>query len=135
MKFIDKENLIEPYSSLTSVLQLGEIVKLAEMWQGRQILFSSQFIKSLTYADIAATFGSEKADDIINVFRGELIYFPKLKSTAIRGKILQDFTGYNYTDLSRKYGYSERYIRDIVKYRVKAMKKVLEGQMSLFDKN
>lgn len=135
MKITDKEDLREPYNSLTSVLELGEIFKLAEMWQGRQILFSSQITKTDTYTDLVTAFGNEKAYGIVNVYRGELIYFPKLKSAAVRDKILQEFTGYNYTELSRKYGYSERYIREIVKYRAKSIKTVSDGQMSLFDRN
>lgn len=135
MKITDKEDLREPYNSLTSVLELDEIFKLAEMWQGRQILFSSQIERTDTYADLVTAFGSKKADGIVNAFKAELIYFPKLRQAAVRDKILRDFTGYNYTELSRRYGYSERYIREIVKYRTKSIRNVSEGQISLFDKN
>ena len=135
MKIIDKEDLREPYSSLTPVLRLDEIDMLAQMWQGRQILFSSQLADSYTYTELVETFDNEKADRIIDVFRGELVYFPRLKSATVRDKILRDFTGYNYTELSRKYGYSERYIREIVKCHVKEKNAVLDGQISLFDKN
>lgn len=135
MEFIDKEDLREPYSSLIDVLEPEEILNLEELWRGRQILFSSGIKNSDTYAELVRIIGADKADKVIHIFMGELIYFPKLKSLSVREKILQDFTGYNYTELSRKYGYSERYIREIVKYRAKSMKTVSEGQISLFDKN
>ena len=135
MEFIDKEDLREPYSSLIDVLEPEEVLKLEELWRGRQILFSSGIKNSDTYAELVGIIGADKADAVIHIFMGELIYFSRLKSLSVRDKILQDFTGYNYTELARRYGYSERYIREIVKGKSKAIKTICDNQTSLFDKN
>ena len=133
MKFIDKEDLREPYSSLIDVLEIDEILKVEELWQGRQILFSKATKNTETYRELSDIFGTDKAEKIINTYMGEFIYFPRLKSLSVREQILRDFTGYNYTELARRYGYSERYIYDIVKSKAKSIKNICENQISLFD--
>lgn len=133
MNFTDKEDLREPYSSLTEVLELDEILKLADLWRGRQILFSTSVKDTDTYNELSDTIGAYKADRVINIYMGELVYFPKLKSLSVREQILREFNGYNYTGLARKYGYSERYIRKIVADKSKAIRAICENQTSLFD--
>lgn len=62
--------------------------------------------------------GMEHFVKILDMAGGETIYFPKresLERPLRRQAIRQEFDGYNYHQLARKYGLTERSIRHIIK--------------------
>lgn len=87
------------------------------------------------YDIIAEELGIEAAFVIEKLFRGQQVYFPSFKkanSTRIREMILEEFDGYNYSKLAKKYGFTERHIRTICSgYEEKAKNKPLDGQISM----
>lgn len=89
------------------------------------------------YYQIAHKFGLDIALGIAKMFQGGQIYFPKLENTCSpkrRELIISEFNGYNYRELAEKYGFTERWIREICKDQVnKERNKPLLNQISLFD--
>lgn len=103
-----------------------------------------EWIKNLRVEDlespydvIAEELGLEVAFVIEKLFRGQQVYFPSFKkanATRIKEMILEEFDGYNYTKLARKYGFTERHIRSICsKHEEQAKSKQLDGQLDMFD--
>lgn len=67
---------------------------------------------------IATEIGIESTIKLVNLIGGELLYLPKLKSLTMpirKEMIVKEFNGYNYKFLAEKYGFSERWVRVIVK--------------------
>lgn len=65
---------------------------------------------------IAETIGIENYLRLTEVCGGNTIYIPKIDSLVkpLRDrKLREDFNGYNYMELSRKYNISERWIREL----------------------
>lgn len=89
------------------------------------------------YYEIANKLGLEVAMKIAKMFQGSQIYFPKLEKTCSPKRkelIKTEFNGYNFKELAQKYGYSERWIREICSdLTSKERNKPLENQISLFD--
>lgn len=132
---IDRADLGEPYASL-NFLDMDEICRIENYFKGRQIAFK-KCINDMekAYPEICLILGEKKARKIAKTFSGETVYFPEMKracSEKVRQLILEQFDGNNYGELARKYGYSERHIRRIVKKGV-AQKHIYENQISLFD--
>ena len=49
---------------------------------------------------------------------GQDVYIPSARTVfaaCIERQLLHDFNGYNYADLAKKYGYSTRHVRRIIK--------------------
>jgi Mor family transcriptional regulator len=69
-----------------------------------------------TFEQLTALVGEEAARRLAASFAGENLYIPKGIVTVERHEtIRQDFNnGMNYRDLARRYGYTERYIRNII---------------------
>ena len=70
--------------------------------------------------------GIENTVKIINEFGGSQVSFSMMKNVTvgyIRGKIIQEFTGYNYMELAKKYDVSNSYVRKVI-YESKASKAV-----------
>lgn len=66
------------------------------------------------YYEIAEKFGLEVAVEMEKMFHGRQVYFPFLEHICRernKEKIIEEFNGYNVTELALKYGYSERHIR------------------------
>lgn len=86
------------------------------------------------YYTIAQELGIEVAFAIAKLFGGAQIYFPTLEkhcNIKLRDSIIEEFDGYNFRELSQKYGYTERWIREIVKENVKKERnRPHEDQMS-----
>lgn len=134
---ITKKDLQEPYGTLTEYLTIEDIFKLEAELKGRQILFRKGKVDVETeYPRLVLVLGKEKALRVINLYSGSLIYFPEIRASCrekIKSLILEQFTGYNYTELARRYGYSERYIRKLVENKARYIKNVYDNQISLLD--
>lgn len=86
------------------------------------------------YYAIAEKYGMEIALGIMDMFQGSQVYFPKMHTVITEHKkerLLEEFNGYNYKELSQKYGYSERWVRKICEEKVaKERNKPLDGQIN-----
>ncbi len=71
------------------------------------------------YQALAEIVGIENMLKIAEVFaNGEMIYFPKIDAILrpVRDrKIVEEFNGYNYEELAKKYRLSQMHIRAILK--------------------
>ncbi|MBQ7794788.1 MAG: hypothetical protein IJ366_09780 [Clostridia bacterium] len=89
------------------------------------------------YEQIAETIGVDNTIRLAKIFSGERVYFPKWEAVErpLRNKkILEEFNGYNYRMLARKYGLTVTMIRQIVKPETENKRnEPLFGQMSLLD--
>jgi len=87
--------------------------------------------------DLAEVIGMEAFCKLIKYFGGTEPYIPNLKDILlpVRNRmIVREFDGINYFELSRKWGLTERYIRDIVNDRAKEIKREpIEGQTTWFE--
>ncbi len=86
---------------------------------------------------LAELIGIDKYKILLQTYGGMSIYIPKPDSFAatIRNEqIKQEFNGSNFKELSRKYGLTEVWVRNIVSDKVKELKaKPIDGQINLFD--
>jgi len=117
-EIIQKTDLNEPYDRLLDVLDIGDIVKLEQEYNGRQLQFrrSCTDVKS-EYPELVAIVGKDKAQSVINILGDMRIYFPTIKRNTlnkIKELIISEFNGYNHTALAKRFGYSERHIRNIL---------------------
>ena len=67
---------------------------------------------------IARVIGVENAIELAKHLGGESIYIPKINCVLRRAMyrtVKEEFDGANYRELARKYGYTVRWIREIVK--------------------
>lgn len=133
---INKDDLSFPYDVLADFLTMDEIFKLEAALNGRQIKFRKyEPDAEKAYPEIVPLIGLTKTRTLVKRLSGSTAYFPKIRdncSGKIKGLITAEFDGYNYTELSRKYGYTERSIRNIVHGRAKPQR-VMENQISLDD--
>ncbi len=69
------------------------------------------------YMEIANAMGTEAAVAIHTLFKGQQIMFPQklYKKEYIYGYIKDNYNGINIRELSQKFGYSDRRIRQIIK--------------------
>ena len=69
------------------------------------------------YKEIADELGLEAAKTIYCMFRGQQISFPLrfMSPEKIREKVIEEFNGTNVRELARKYDYSEKTIRRIIR--------------------
>lgn len=85
---------------------------------------------------LAELIGLDKYRNLIKIYGGTSIYVPKPDSFVANARnelIKQEFTGYNFKELAKKYGLTEVWIRSIVSERIKEIKqKPVDGQLSLF---
>jgi len=131
---ISKNDLGQPYSCLVD-FDLNDIFEVERLLQGRQIKFSKNLNLNYEFKELIDSIGIKKVQKIVNIFYGEIVYFPKIKETCkdkIKNKIIKEFNGHNYTQLAKKYGYTERRIRDIVKS-INRDNKISDKQISIFD--
>lgn len=132
------EDFGEPYSSLVYRIGIANTIKFATRFSGRQISFRKDNIKkSKIFNEFVELFNEVLAIKIANVYAGEKIYFPEIKTSCkekIKSLIIEKFDGTNQFELAKQFGYSERHIYRILKE--KGCKKSIldECQLSLFDK-
>lgn len=69
------------------------------------------------YREIAEILGIESAMKIYSVYRGQQITFPVKFFTPefIALKVIGEYDGYNVKKLATKYGYSEKWIRKMIR--------------------
>lgn len=82
------------------------------------------------YKDIAEAIGIGNFYKLAKVVGGATVYIPKPESVVrpVRdARIKNEFNGYNHPDLARKYGVSERWVRQLCGVGI------LEGQLELTD--
>lgn len=133
---ISKNDLSEPYDRLSDFLTLDEIIRLEQEYGGRQMKFkkSCQDIEK-EYPELTIMLGRTKALRVMKMLGGVWTYFPELKRSCldkIKGLIISEFDGYNYLQLAKKYGYTDRHIRRMLDGKGKRPK-IDENQLSLFD--
>lgn len=89
------------------------------------------------YATLAKKIGVDVTLEVIELFQGQQIYFPKVEkacNSTRKALIRSEFDGYNYRELAEKYKYTDRYIRAICEDLVnKERSKPIANQLSLFD--
>ena len=68
------------------------------------------------YYEIANEIWAENAKKIYNLFKGQQIQFPQklYKKEYVYNYIRQNYNGQNVRELSQKFGYSDRRIRQII---------------------
>jgi Mor family transcriptional regulator len=69
------------------------------------------------YNEIANTLGIEAAVTLYSTYRGQQITFPVnlFTSEFIASRIVAEYDGKNIRQLATKYGYSEKWIRKMIK--------------------
>ena len=69
------------------------------------------------YNEIANTLGIEAAVKLYSTYRGQQITFPVnlFTSKFIASRIVAEYDGKNVRQLATKYGYSEKWIRKMIK--------------------
>lgn len=72
------------------------------------------------YNDIANLLGMDAALKLHAAYRGQQITFPVQLFTKefIAAQIVNEYDGYNVKQLATKFGYSEKWIRKILKYHI-----------------
>jgi Mor family transcriptional regulator len=85
---------------------------LFDMRQGE--LFDDESTE--TFEQLREIIGDEQASKVAKVFAGTMVYIPKnVIARNLHKKIKNEFrNGATYKELGRKYGYTERYIRNLV---------------------
>lgn len=69
------------------------------------------------YSEVANLLGIEAAQTLHTAFRGQQINFPVnlFTSEFIGRQIIKEYDGHNVKQLATKYGYSEKWIRKMIK--------------------
>lgn len=69
------------------------------------------------YSEFASILGMEAALKIHAVFRGQQVFFPVelFSKDFIREQIISEYDGLNIKRLATKYGYTEKWIKKILK--------------------
>lgn len=70
------------------------------------------------YYTIGVELGIEAALKMEEIFHGKQIYFQSLKNAFLESnkeKIVNEYNGYNMKELAKKYDFTERFIRKLVK--------------------
>lgn len=82
------------------------------------------------YKQIAETIGTENFYKLAELLGGATVYIPKPESVTrpVRdARIKAEFNGYNHPELAKKYGVTERWVRQL------CGDGHLDGQLSLLD--
>ena len=69
------------------------------------------------YSDLANLLGIEAVLKIHSAYRGQQMSFPVqlFSKTFLKKQIVEEYDGYNVKQLATKYGYSEKWVRKILK--------------------
>ena len=69
------------------------------------------------YSELAAILGIDAVLKIHSKYRGTQIFFPVelFSKEFIISQIINEYNGFNIRELATKYGYTERWIRNILK--------------------
>lgn len=89
--------------------------------RGDQIIVDPQKIKceylNGIYSELADHFGIETVLKFHSTYRGQQIFYPVdlFSKEFIRKQIIEEYDGYNVKQLATKYGYTEKWIKKILK--------------------
>lgn len=88
------------------------------------------------YRTVAETCGMDVAVELAEQFGGSQIYFQKLDTLMgdLRVKLIkEEFNGYNYNELSKKYGCTARWVRQVTSAGAgKSRMKPVEGHRAVY---
>lgn len=88
---------------------------------------------------VAELIGIENYEKLIETYGGTWLYIPKtdaFERAARNRRILDDFDGYNFKQLARKYSLTEVQIRTIVSEKTREIRaRPINGQTSMFDQD
>lgn len=92
----------------TGTMESEELLLLAE--QDRQMLHP-------IYREISEKLGLNAAKELYQMFKGQQISFPVrlMDPRKVQKMIMQEYNGTNVRELARKYGYSEKSVRRLIK--------------------
>lgn len=86
---------------------------------------------------VAELIGTDNYERLIEMYGGTWLYIPKtdaFERAARNRRILDDFDGYNFKQLARKYSLTEVQIRTIVNEKAREIRsRPISGQTSLFE--
>ena len=76
------------------------------------------------YSELANLFGIEAVLKIHSAYRGQQITFPVqlFSKEFLKKQIVDEYNGYNIKQLATKYGYSEKWVRQILKEHIDKQK-------------
>ncbi len=106
---MDKNKDIEIILATPHLLHYSsEVVEMAK--EDKELLNS-------VYREISETMGTDTAMEMYRMFRGQQISFPVrfFNPECIRQKIIEEYDGKNIGMLAKKYDYSEKTVRRIIK--------------------
>lgn len=74
------------------------------------------------YSELAKLIGIDAVLKIHSTYRGQQIFFPVdlFSREFIRKQIIEEYNGYNVKQLALKYGYTEKWIKKILKENIDA---------------
>ena len=69
------------------------------------------------YKDFCAVIGLENTLMVFSTFKGQQVSFPVklVSSDYTKSKIIEEYDGTNLKQIAKKYDYSERWVREILK--------------------
>ena len=117
VSLIDPSELSDTYYRLADIVGMEDTIRLSGILSGKCITFKKTYDLESDYWPIVECVGAAKAQSIIKGFYGESVYFSSIKAALknqVKDLIRRDFNGYNYDELSERYGYTERSVRNIV---------------------
>lgn len=89
------------------------------------------------YDTMAEAIGFDAAFKIATIFEGETVFFKKLEGAerpSRNRQIIEEFNGYNFNALAKKYSLTPNMIRLIVRNEINRKRNAPEeGQLSIFD--
>ena len=76
------------------------------------------------YSELANLLGIEAVLKILSAYRGQQITFPVqlFSKEFLKKQIVDEYNGYNIKQLATKYGYSEKWVRQILKEHIDKQK-------------
>lgn len=77
------------------------------------------------YEELATLIGLDVTLQIYLKYKGQQISFPSrlFSKQYIENQIISEFTGNNWGELARKYDYTERWVREIIRQKGKSKRK------------
>jgi len=69
-----------------------------------------------TYAQLYDLLGAELTQEVFDLYRGRQISFPMrlYDRQKVAQRLVQEYNGHNLPELTRRYDYSQRWIRQII---------------------
>lgn len=76
----------------------------------------SEYLNS-AYSELASLIGIDAVIKIHATYRGQQMFFPMdlFSKEFIRQQIIEEYNGYNIKQIAMKYGYTEKWVKKILK--------------------